>query len=115
MPIVSELREVIGALQSEVEFEAVVSELGAAGIDRARMSFLAQEDIVASCAGAVGCDIKQLPRVEISLSDDRQQVRTLATSLAATVASFAGAGAVLATIGGAAAPALLAEIGRAHV
>src|SRR6266478_3686049 len=52
MPIVSELREVIGALQSEVEFEAVVSELGAAGIDRARMSFLAQEDIAASCAGA---------------------------------------------------------------
>ena len=44
----SELREVIGALQSEVEFEAVVSELGAAGIDRARISFLAQEEIAAS-------------------------------------------------------------------
>jgi hypothetical protein len=29
MPIVSELREVIGALQSEVEFEAAVSWLGA--------------------------------------------------------------------------------------
>jgi hypothetical protein len=28
----------------------------------------------------LGCDIKQLPRVEIGLSDDRQQVRTLATS-----------------------------------
>ena len=110
MPIVSELREVIGALQSEVEFEAAVSELGAAGIDRARISFLAQEDIAASCAGAVGCDIKQLPRVEIGLSDDRQQVRTLATSLAATVASFAGAGAVLAGTGGAAAPALLAGV-----
>jgi hypothetical protein len=107
MPIVSELREVIGALQSEVEFEAVVGELGAAGIDRARISFLAQEHIAASCAGAVGCDIKQLPRVAISLSDDRQQVRTLATSLAATVASFAGAVAVLAATGGAAAPALL--------
>jgi hypothetical protein len=50
-----------------------------------------------------GCDIKQLPRVEIGLSDDRQQVRTLATSLAATVASFAGA--VLAATLGAAAPA----------
>jgi hypothetical protein len=33
MPIVSELREVTGALQSEVEFEAAVRELGAAGID----------------------------------------------------------------------------------
>jgi hypothetical protein len=65
---------------------------------------LAQEDIPASCAGAVGCDIKQLPRVEIGLSDDRQQVSTLATSLAATVASFAGAGAVLAGTSGAAAP-----------
>ena len=108
MPI--ELREVIGALQSEVEFEAAVGELGAAGIDRARISFLAQEEIAASCAGAVGCDIKQLPRVEIGLSDDRQQVRTLATSLAATVASFAGAGAVLAATGGAAAPAMLAGL-----
>ena len=89
MPLESELRDVIGALQSEVDFEAVVSELGAAGIDRARISFLAQEDIAAFCAPAVGCDIKQLPRVEISLSDDRQQVRTLETSLAATVASSA--------------------------
>jgi hypothetical protein len=104
----SEVREVVGALQSEVEFEAAVSELGAAGIDRSRISFLAQEEIAASCAGAVGCDIKQLPRVEIGLSDDRQQVRTLVTSLAATVASFASAGAVLAATGGAAAPALLA-------
>src|SRR3954469_22235715 len=110
MPIVSELRDVIGALQSNAEFEAAVSELGAAGIDRSRISFLAQEDIAASCAGAVDCDIKQLPRFEISLSDDRQQVRTLATSLAATVASFAGAGAVLAAIGGAAAPAVLAGL-----
>ncbi len=73
MPLKSELREVIGALQSEVEFEAVVSELGAAGIDRARISFLAQEEIAASRAGAVGCDIKQLPRVEIGLSDDRRR------------------------------------------
>jgi hypothetical protein len=75
VPIVSELREVIGALQSKVEFEAAVRELGAAGIDRARISFLAQEEIAASCTGAVGCDIKQLPRVEIGLSDDRQRVR----------------------------------------
>src|SRR3954467_6735337 len=110
MPIMSKLREVIGALQSEVEFEAAVRDLGAAGIDRARISFLAQEEIAASCAGAVGCDIEQLPRVEISLSDDRQQIRTLATSLAATVASFAGAGAFLAATGGAAAPALLAGL-----
>jgi hypothetical protein len=110
MQLKSELREVMSALQSEVEFEAVVSELGAAGIDRARISLLAQEDIAASCTGAVGCDINQLPRIEISLSDDRQQVRTLATSLAATVASFAGASAVLAATGGAAAPALLAGL-----
>jgi hypothetical protein len=50
MPIVSELREVIGAPQSKVEFEAAVSELGAAGIDRARISFLAQEEIAALTA-----------------------------------------------------------------
>jgi hypothetical protein len=108
---VSELREVIGALQSEAEFEAAVSDLGASGIDRSRISFLAQEEIASSCASAAGCDIEQLPRVGIALlSDDRQQVRTLATSLAATVASFAGAGAVLAATGGTTAPALLAAI-----
>src|SRR3954451_6657940 len=110
MPTMSEFRDIIGALQSEFEFEATVRELGTAGIDRARISFVAQEDIAASCAGAVRCDIKQLPRLEISLSDDRQQVRTLATSLAATVASFAGVGAVLAATGGAAAPAMLAGL-----
>src|SRR3954451_23901321 len=108
MPTMSEFRDIIGALQSEFEFEATVRELGTAGIDRARISLLAQEEIAASCASAVGCDIKQLPRVEIGLSDDRQQVRTLATSRAATVASFAGAG--LAATGGATAPALLAAL-----
>jgi hypothetical protein len=107
---VSELREVVGALQSHVEFEAAVGELETAGIDRSRISFLAQEDIAATCAGTVGCDIKQLPRVEVSMSDDRQQVRTLVTSLAATVASFASAGAVLAATGGTAAPAMLAGL-----
>jgi hypothetical protein len=60
MPMVSDLREVIDALQSEVEFEAAVTELGAVGIDRTRRSFLPQEEIAASCAGAVGCDVKQL-------------------------------------------------------
>jgi hypothetical protein len=106
----TELDDVIGALQSEAEFEAVVAELGISGIDRSRMSFLAREEIAASCADAVGCDITQLPRVMIGLGDDRQQVRTLATSLAATVASLAAAGAALAATGGAAAPAVLAAL-----
>jgi hypothetical protein len=66
MPLVSELREVIGVLQSEVEFEAAVKELGTAGIDRARISLLAQEEIAALCAGVVGCDIEDLPCVEIA-------------------------------------------------
>jgi hypothetical protein len=107
--MVNEIREVIGALRSEVEFEAAVAELGESGSERSRISFLAQEAIAASCADAVGCDITQLPRVE-SLSDDRQQVRILATSLAATVASFTGAGVALAATGGAAAPAVLAAL-----
>ncbi|WP_155255231.1 hypothetical protein [Bradyrhizobium elkanii] len=87
----SVLREIIGALQGEAKFEAAVSELR--GIDCARVSFLAQEEIAASCAGA---------GVEIGLSDDRRQVRTLATSLAAT--------AVLAAAGAAPASALLAGL-----
>jgi hypothetical protein len=106
----NELDEAIGALQSEAEFEATVAELGASGIDRSRISFLAREEMAASCASAVGCDITQLPRVAIGLGDDRQQVRTLATSLAATVASLAGAGAALAATGGAVAPAVLAAL-----
>jgi hypothetical protein len=106
----NELDEAIGALQSEAEFEATVAELGASGIDRSRISFLAREELAASCASVVGCDITQLPRVAIGLGDDRQQVRTLATSLAATVASLAGAGAALAATGGAVAPAVLAAL-----
>lgn len=62
----SELQEVIGALQSEAEFEATVSDLEAAGIDRSRISFVAQEEIAMSCAGAVGCEIRRLPGLRSS-------------------------------------------------
>lgn len=105
-----EARQVTGAMQSEEQFEAAVAELEASGIDRARISVLAQEDVVLSCAKALGCDLANLPRVEIEVSDDRQQVCTLLTSLAATEASFAGVGAALAATGGAAAPALIAAV-----
>lgn len=102
--------EVIGAMLSERQFEAAIDELQASGVDRAQMSVLAQEEVATSCAEAIGCDITRLPRVEIYLGDDRQQVRTLVTSLATTVASFAAAGAALAATGGAAAPAVLAAL-----
>lgn len=108
--MLEKVRQVIGAMQSQEQFEAAVAELEATGIDRARISVLAQEDLLRSCALALGCDLANLPRVEIDLEDDRQQVRTLLTSLAATVASFAGAGAALAASGGAAAPAVLAAL-----
>lgn len=106
----AKLRQIMGAMQSEERFEAAVAELEASGVDRARISVLAQEEVAISCAKAVGCDLSNLPRVEIDLDDDRQQVRTLLTSLVATVASFAGAGAALAATGGAAAPAVIAAI-----
>lgn len=84
----SELREAIGAAKRS-GIRGCCKRAGSRG-DRPRSHKLLG-----------GCDIKQLPRVEIGLSDDRQQVRMLATSLAATVAPFAGA--VLAATGGAAA------------
>src|SRR3954464_14838114 len=68
MPLKSQLRGIVGGLRREVEVEAVEGEGGAAGLDPARMSFLAREDIAASCAGAVDCDIEQVPRIAISLS-----------------------------------------------
>lgn len=105
-----EVRQVTGSMQSKEQFEAAVADLEASGIDRARISVLAQEDLLVSCAGAVGCDLANLPRIEIDLADDRQQVRTLLTSLAATVASFAGVGAALTATGGATAPALIAAV-----
>lgn len=108
-----EARQITGAMQTEEQFEAAVAELETSGIDRARISVLAQEDISLSCAKAVGCDLANLPRVEIELADDRQQVRILLTSLAATVASFAGVGAALAASGGVAAPALIAALASA--
>lgn len=105
-----EFRKVIGAMQSVEQFEAAVGELNSSGIDRAQISVLAQEEIAVSCTKAVGCDLAALPRVEVNLWDDRQQVRTLVTSLAATSASFLGAGVALAATGGAAIPALLAAL-----
>jgi hypothetical protein len=108
--VLSEFKEVVAAMQSERQFEAAIAELGASGIDRAQIGVLAQEGIATSCAEAIGCDIKTLPRVEIDLMDDRRQVRTLVTSLAATVASFAGAGVAVAATGGAVAPAVLAAL-----
>ncbi|WP_198174238.1 hypothetical protein [Mesorhizobium xinjiangense] len=111
--MVGEARQITGAMQTEEQFEAAVAQLETSGIDRAQISLLAQEDVALSCAKAVGCDLANLPRVEIELADDRQQVRTLLTSLAATVASFAGVGAALAASGGAAAPALIAALASA--
>jgi hypothetical protein len=108
--VLNEFMEVVGAMQSERQFEAAVAELETSGIDRAQISVLAQEEIARSCAEAIGCDIKTLPRVAIDLMDDRRQVRTLVTSLVATVASFAGAGVTVAATGGAAAPAILAAL-----
>lgn len=108
--MLNEFNEVVAAMQSEQQFEEAVAELGASGIDRAQMSVLAQEEIMVSCAEAIGCDIKTLPRLPIDLMDDRRQVRTLLTSLVATAASFAGAGAAAAATGGAATPAILAAL-----
>lgn len=108
--MVGEVGQITGAMQSIEQFEAAVAELEASGIDRARISMLAQEDVSLSCARAVGCDLANLAHVNIDLADDRQQVRTLLTSLAATVASFAGVGAALAATGGAAAPAVFAAL-----
>jgi hypothetical protein len=99
--------EVIGAMQSEAEFEAAFRELETCGIDRARISVVAQEETASSCAEAVGCDITNLPRVPIALGDDRQQLRTLVTSLAATGASLVG-GAAIAAMG--ATPVILAAL-----
>jgi hypothetical protein len=103
-----ELEEVIGSMQSEIQFEAAIDELVTAGVDRGQISILAREELVKSCARAIGCDISSLPHTEIALWDDRQQLRTLLTSLAATTASVAAAGVVLAATGGTAAPAVLA-------
>lgn len=108
--MLEKVRRITGAMQSTEAFEAAVAELEASGINRAQISVLAQEDVVLSCTKAVGCDLASLPRVDIDLSDDRQQLRTLLTSLAATVASFAGVGAALAATGGAVAPAFFAAL-----
>lgn len=99
--------EVIGAMQSEAQFEAAVKELETAGINRGQINVLAQEQLAISCTAVVGCDVSKLPHTEINVWDDRQQLRVLLTSLAATAASVASTGAVLAATG-AAAPAVLA-------
>jgi len=65
--MVGDARQITGAMQTENQFEAPVAELENSGINRARISVLAQEDVALSCAKAVGCDLAKLPRVEIEL------------------------------------------------
>jgi hypothetical protein len=110
-------REAVGTFHSEEALEAAVSALASAGWDRARLSILAAESVLAPHLPAsdksteAAADDPQALRGSVVSDTDMRQGRTLASSMAGVVAAFGAAGAVVVTGGG----ALAAVVGAAAV
>jgi hypothetical protein len=109
-------REAVGTFHFEAALEAAVSELASAGWDRARLSILAAESVLAphlpvSESTTAAADDPQAPRGAVVSDTDMRQGRTLASSMAGVIAALGAAGAVVVTGGG----ALAAVVGAAAV
>ena len=96
-------REVVGAFNSADALEGAISALASAGWDRAEMSLLAQEHVLApNPIRASSDEIAENPessRTQVLSDTDLRQTRTLATSIAGVVGAFIAAGAVMMTGG----------------
>lgn len=110
-------REAVGTLHSEEALEAAVSELTSSGWDRARLSIVAAESVLAPHLPPsekpveTAADDPAVERGAVVTDTDMRQGRTLASSMAGVIAAFGAAGAVVVTGGG----ALAAVVGAAAV
>ena len=110
------IREAVGVFHAQAALEGAISDLTRAGVDRAEMSILAQDDLVTGEPTKIGASTRQeaedpaTPRGAIYGDTDIRQGRTLLTSMAGAIAALAAGGAVVLT-GGAALAALAAAIG----
>jgi hypothetical protein len=103
----SSLRELVAVFMSPDSLEAAVNELASNGWDRADMSLLAQEHVFSGDVSELVRDTHRTgddpnaPRAPVVSDTDVRQGRTLATSLAGTVAALVASGAAILTGGGA--------------
>jgi hypothetical protein len=110
------IREMVGVFHAPAALEGAISDLTSAGVDRAEMSILAQDEVLAGEPVKVGASARQAaddpktPRGAIYADTDIRQGRTLLTSMASVIAALAAGGAIVLT-GGAALAALAAALG----
>lgn len=102
-----ELREIAAVFASPESLEAAINDLASQGWDRADMSLLAQEHVFSGDVSDLvrdthrAADDPASPRSAVVSDADMRQGRTLATSLAGTIAAFLASGATILTGGGA--------------
>jgi hypothetical protein len=115
-PAEETVREAVGTFRSEERLEAAISELTSSGWDRAELSLLAPESLIAphlpvEQPARQAVDDPTLERGAVVSDADVRQGRTLASGMAGVIAAFGAAGAVVATGGS----ALIALVGAAVV
>jgi len=102
-----DLREIVAVFTSPEQLEGAINDLASSGWDRADMSLLAQEHVFSGDVSTLVRDTRRTaddpdaPRGSIVSDSDVRQGRTLATSLAGTIAAFLASGATILTGGGA--------------
>jgi hypothetical protein len=107
------VHEAVALFDDQEKLHAAISELVRAGVDRADISLLAQEDraerdLAHEDTGNLAED-PDAPRAAPITDTDVRQGRTLATSLGAVIAAFAASG-ITVLSGGAAAAAIAAAV-----
>lgn len=111
------VREAVGTFRSEEALEAAVSELTSSGWDRARLSIVAAQSVLAphlppsEKSAEAAADDPSVERAAVVTDTDMRQGRTVVSSMAGVIAAFGAAGAVVVTGGG----ALAAVVGAAAV
>jgi hypothetical protein len=110
------IREAVAAFHDPHALNGAISDLVAAGVDRAEMSILAREGYLDGDLAKPYADMRQAeddpsaPRQAVYADTDVRQGRTLLTSMASVIAALAASGAVVMT-GGAALAAIAAAVG----
>jgi hypothetical protein len=98
------MREAVAVFDDPERLETAVSDLQSHGVDRADLSFLANEALTECRNDEVQrlADDPAAPRKPVVSDTDLRQGRVLGTGLAATIAAFAAAGFTVMTAGAAA-------------
>ncbi|MGE0724951.1 MAG: hypothetical protein AB7O45_11280 [Alphaproteobacteria bacterium] len=101
-----QFEELVGTFHSAEQLEAAIDELTRSGWDRADLSLLASDGVIAphlppaTPPPSIADDSDATEKASVVKEDDVRQGRTLAVSLTGVIAAFAAAGATVVTGGG---------------